>query len=402
MSNSSNRLAVSSAYSAVNYLPATLKTNKSGWLIEYYVENPQTQELARKRIKLQRLLNRYSTKGEAKKHINNIIVALNMKLSTGWNPYFQGEESRYYTPLLEVLEEYKEEVVKEHRKSTANSYVSFAKIFGEWIVKVSPNIYCSMVSHSMIVQFMDYIQRERDGRSGDISARTYNNYIKNGSAFFTWMIDKCYCKENHFQKIKSKKVTEKKRVLIPNEKRVEIQQYLMENNVGYLAFLEMIFGALLRPKEILMLKVGDISLADKTITVRAEVSKNGKRRVVPMTKEIEQLLLRMNVHKSPLEHYVFSNNQRPGKKQVSARYYRKYWDKLRKRFDLPMEMQQYSLRDTGITEMLKHGVDPLSVKQLADHYSLSMTTIYSNHADPHLKELIREKAPGFAYDEEMN
>ena len=366
------------------------------------MENPQTQELARKRIKLQRLLNRYSTKGEAKRHINNIIVALNMKLSTGWNPYFQGEESRYYTPLLDVLEEYKEEVTKEHRKSTANSYVSFAKIFGEWIAKVSPNIYCSMVSHSMIVQFMDYIQRERDGRSGDISARTYNNYIKNGSAFFTWMIDKCYCKENHFQKIKSKKVTEKKRVLIPNEKRVEIQQYLMENNVGYLAFLEMIFGALLRPKEILMLKVGDISLADKTITVRAEVSKNGKRRVVPMTKEIEQLLLRMNVHKSPLEHYVFSNNQRPGKKQVSARYYRKYWDKLRKRFDLPMEMQQYSLRDTGITEMLKHGVDPLSVKQLADHYSLSMTTIYSNHADPHLKELIREKAPGFAYDEEMN
>ncbi|MBR4647412.1 MAG: tyrosine-type recombinase/integrase [Bacteroidales bacterium] len=398
MSNSSNRLAVSSAYSAVNYLPATLKTNKSGWLIEYYVENPQTQELARKRIKLQRLLNRYSTKGEAKKHINNIIVALNMKLSTGWNPYFQGEESRYYTPLLEVLEEYKEEVVKEHRKSTANSYVSFAKIFGEWIAKVSPNIYCSLVSHSMIVQFMDYIQREREGRDGDISARTYNNYIKNGSAFFTWMMDKCYCKENHFQKIKSKKVTEKKRVLIPNDKRVAIQKYLMENNVAYLAFLEMIYGALLRPHELLMLKVGYISLSDKTITIPPEVSKNGKRRIIPMTKEIEQLLIRMNVHNAPPEYYLFSNNQKPGKKQVSARYFRKFWDKIRKKFDLPMEMQQYSLRDTGITEMLKNGLDPLSVKQLADHYSLSMTTIYSNHADPHLKELIREKAPGFTSD----
>ena len=61
-----------------------------------------------------------------------------------------------------------------------------------------------MVSHSMVVQFMDYVQNHRDGRGGDISPRTYNNYIKNGSAFFTWMIDKCYCKENHFQKIKSK------------------------------------------------------------------------------------------------------------------------------------------------------------------------------------------------------
>ena len=395
MPNSSNRLAVSSAYSAANYLPAILKTNKSGWLIEYYVENPQTQQLARKKIRLARLISRYPSKTEAKKHINNIIVALNMKLSTGWNPYFQGEDARYYTPLLEVLEEYKEYATKELRESTARSYISFAKIFGEWIEKVSPNIYCSMVSHSMIVRFMDYIQRERDGRDGDISARTYNNYIKNGSAFFTWMIDKCYCKENHFQKIKSKKVTEKKRVLIPNEKREAIQKHLMENNIGYLAFLEMIYGALLRPKEILMLKAENISLAEKTITIPPEVSKNGKRRVVPMTKEIEQLLLRMNVHKAPPEYYVFSNNQKPGKKQVSARYYRKYWDKLRKKFDLPMEMQQYSLRDTGITEMLKHGLDPLSVKQLADHYSLSMTTIYSNHADPHLKDLIREKAPNF-------
>jgi hypothetical protein len=53
----SPRLAVSTAYSAANYLPSTLKTNKSGWIIEYYVENPQTQLLACKKVKLQRLLN---------------------------------------------------------------------------------------------------------------------------------------------------------------------------------------------------------------------------------------------------------------------------------------------------------------------------------------------------------
>jgi hypothetical protein len=93
MSVQSPRLAVSTAYSAANYLPATLKTNKSGWIIEYYVENPQTQILARKKIKLQRLLMRYPSKMEARRQINNIIVALNMKLSAGWNPYFVGEDA---------------------------------------------------------------------------------------------------------------------------------------------------------------------------------------------------------------------------------------------------------------------------------------------------------------------
>lgn len=63
------------------------------------MENPQTQELARKKNRLARLMSRYSSKTEAKKHINNIIVALNMKLPTGWNPYFQGEDSRMYAPV---------------------------------------------------------------------------------------------------------------------------------------------------------------------------------------------------------------------------------------------------------------------------------------------------------------
>jgi site-specific recombinase XerD len=45
--------------------------------------------------------------------------------------------------------------------------------------------------------------------------------------------------------------------------------------------------------------------------------------------------------------------------------------------------------------MLKTGIDPLSVKQHADHHSLEMTTIYSNHVDPNLAKIIREKAPAF-------
>jgi hypothetical protein len=108
-------------------LPATLKTNKSGWIIEYYVENPQTQILARKKIKLQRLLMRYPSKMEAKRHINNIIVALNMKLSTGWNPYFVGEDARLYTPLKEVIEKYKDEVKRNTRPGTCRSYTSMSQ-----------------------------------------------------------------------------------------------------------------------------------------------------------------------------------------------------------------------------------------------------------------------------------
>jgi len=73
----------------------------------------------------------------------------------------------------------------------------------------------------------------------------------------------------------------------------------------------------------------------------------------------------------------------------------KYWVKLREKLSLPKEMQLYSLRDSGISEMLKSGVDPLSVKQHADHSNLAMTTLYSNHVDPNLAKIINEKAPTF-------
>jgi site-specific recombinase XerD len=69
--------------------------------------------------------------------------------------------------------------------------------------------------------------------------------------------------------------------------------------------------------------------------------------------------------------------------------------KLRKALNLPEEMQLYSFRDTGMTDMIKNGMDPLSVKQLADHHSLEMTTIYTKHADPNLRNVLVAKTPKF-------
>ena len=397
MSVHHNRLAVSSEYMAVNYLPAMLKTFKSGWVIEYYVENPQTQELARKRIKLQRLMTRYATVSDAKKHINNIVVALNMKLSTGWNPYFEGEDSRMYTPILDVCRKYLEECEKTQREETVRSYKSFIKIFSEWIEKQKPGIYSSMISHTMIVKFMDYVYYERKTSSGeDISEYTYNNYIRFGSAFFTWMIDKCYCKENHFMKIKRKKTQEKRRTLIPDDYRNKIEEYLRVKRPGFLIMLKLIYAGLIRPKELRMLKISDLSFAEKQIRIRKEVAKNGRERLVPVSDEMLISLLDLGVNKVPNHFYIFGRGYKPNDIEISESRMTKTWTDLRKKLDLPKGMQMYSFRDTGITDMIKNGIDPLSVKQLANHHSLEITSIYTNHVDPNLRDIIISKAPKFS------
>ncbi|GHT39862.1 hypothetical protein FACS189437_04480 [Bacteroidia bacterium] len=157
---------------AVNYLPAKFKKNKSGWLIEYYAENPETKKLCRKQIKLNRLAERYRTQKEAIVHINKIIININLKLSSGWNPYFEGEDVRLYLSINTVLEKFLKEKEKEQRPDSIRSYKSFLSIIQTWINKNYPDICSSLFSELHAAKFMDYAYNDRG-----VGTTTYNNYL---------------------------------------------------------------------------------------------------------------------------------------------------------------------------------------------------------------------------------
>ena len=68
---------------------------------------------------------------------------------------------------------------------------------------------------------------------------------------------------------------------------------------------------------------------------------------------------------------------------------------MRQATGLPKEMQLYSLRDTGLTDLIHAGLDPLTVRQHADHSSLAMTDIYTSHFDPTVNNAVYTAAPAF-------
>jgi Phage integrase family. len=57
------------------------------------------------------------------------------------------------------------------------------------------------------------------------------------------------------------------------------------------------------------------------------------------------------------------------------------WKEMRDSLKMPAAYQFYSLKDTGITEMLEAGVPAKFVKELADHHSLEMTEKYTHRSD---------------------
>lgn len=61
---------------------------------------------------------------------------------------------------------------------------------------------------------------------------------------------------------------------------------------------------------------------------------------------------------------------------LNARDVGRTWAVMRSSLSLPASCQFYSLKDTGITEMLESGVPAKYVKELADHHSLEMTERY--------------------------
>lgn len=80
-------------------------------------------------------------------------------------------------------------------------------------------------------------------------------------------------------------------------------------------------------------------------------------------------MLEMKIFDNPPHFFLFSNNIMPGVKQVSRRMLSKHWDKMRKELRIPDEYQFYSLKDTGITDMLNKKVSNLAVRDQARHSS---------------------------------
>ena len=377
----------------VRYIPAVLHEHKTGvWKIEYYALHPQTHELTRVRIRVNKIKDSYSRKSDARRHIAEMIQIINAKLAGGWSPFFEGEDSRLYMSLSDVCNLFIAERERELRSNTLRSYVSFCKMLTEWANKNAPKVYFSLFNHNYAIRYMDYLYNERKN-----SGTTYNNQRKMGVALFNWGKEKCYTKQNAFERIKAKRKEQKQRIIIPKEIRKKVNDYLHEtNNLGMEIVINVVYSSLLRPNELMQIKIGDLNLDGKYITVRSEVAKNHKARCAAMTDNTIALIRELlDGKKYAKDFFLLGGNLVPSPIMSGLRRYGKEWDKIVRQLDIDKKMQLYSFRDTGIWEMLKSGIDDLTVMQHADHSSLDITTRYANHADPQLIEKINAKMPDF-------
>ena len=126
------------------------------------------------------------------------------------------------------------------------------------------------------------------------------------------------------------------------------------------------------------MRVGDINIGNNTITLHEDQTKNRDSVTITMPQKVARLMIDLDLFSAHGGCYLFSDGFKPGEKKRSEKMFRDYWfHHVRKPLGFSSKYVYYSLKDTGITNMLRNGIDPISVRDQARHSSLAVTNTYT-------------------------
>lgn len=174
-----------------NYYSAKLTKGKI-WYVSYYVRNPYTQELERFRIKVNRIKNLKDCNIYCKK----LIININNKLHSGWNPYVEENAVKMFTYLTYAIETFKKTRYKEIGKNSIRSYDNFINRFLNWLDKNHPALYTGSFDKRKAYAYMQYVLN-----LPDVGIASYNNALVFFRLLFNWLKNMDLVKENYFNDI---------------------------------------------------------------------------------------------------------------------------------------------------------------------------------------------------------
>lgn len=365
-----------SSHNITGYLPARLAEGDR-WYVVLYALDPETNTLKRKRYSVPAV----GRKADRRAYAQEMIETLNERLKKGWNPFFRLADPKEYTALDDVMVTYFKYLHKMtqddiRRVNTYNDYTSRLGIFMKWNKQQPKPVYfVYQLKAAVIDSFLDWLWVEQG-----LKPRTRDNYLGAITTFCEWMKSKGYISDlptSGIQKLQGKRKVEKNRTVIPREVMVRIRDWFAEHDRHFLLACYLEYYCFIRPRELSYVRIDDVNVKKGTIAVPAAEAKNRKDAVVTLPDEVLKLMIELKVLERPGDWYLFSWNFMPGKEHRLSKYFADGWNRMRKALKLPDKYKFYSLKDTGITDLIKEGTDLIAVRDQARHQSLQMTDLYT-------------------------
>ena len=357
----------------IDFRPAQVMRNKEVYVC-YYVLDPTNDRLKRVRIRCNRIKNRR----EQLKYAVLLCSEINRKLYNGWNP-LTGEDTaaKRRVSIVEAATIYVRQKEKELCRDSVRSYRSKLSFFTKWCDKAGISDWlCGRFTASHAAKILE----EYSG--GGRSTYAFNSMLQFLKSLFRSFVSDGLASHNPFAAFKGKRRETKRRVTIPKRDRKRILNYFHKRGMTeYVAMIRLCFKYLVRPKEILMLRICDINFDTGLLRIPPEVSKNHTERTIALGYDVMRYLKDLQKLDCTSDAYIFSTDFKPGVRLYTTKNLFAVWQRMREELSMPDSYHFYSLKDTGITEMLESGMPSKFVKDLAGHHSLTMTERYLHISD---------------------
>ncbi len=367
-----------------------LKKGRTNTYVYFYVLDPDS--ILRGEPKLVRIRHRFNHIRQSKERnaaARRFCEDVSKKLLAGWNPLIDQTGSVSFKGFDAVLEEYQTYIEKAHadnaiRKDSLIDYISRINILKAYNSQLPQSIlYVYQLDRAFIERFLDYVYITRNAKP-----ITRNNYL-------SWLRNLCgylkgrgYLKTDPTEGIKRLREGQKERKPLAANAMKKLKDYLKEKDPHYLLACMIHYYTLLRPKEMSYVRLRDISVKEQTIFISGEVSKNHIDAKVTLPAVVIRQMLDLGTFNHPGDFYLFGSGFLPSSERASEKIYRDRWAKVRKACGFPSSYKFYSLKDTGVTDVIEK-VGLVVAKDQARHSDISITSVYARkeqlRAQPELK-----------------
>ncbi len=366
------------AAAVLGYVPAEPHFTPSGTYVDLYAIHPITGVLKRKRYRCDRIRGATARRAYAR----DLAARLNVRLRGGWNPWAKQEGARSMVSIREACHDYL--AARLPQVSHGVSYESGVRIFLAWAGKEGlADAPVADFSRRHAHLFLD--QRK-------VSARTWNNNLRHAMMLWGWLLERDYVGRNPFAGISRRRTAQKLRTIITPAERAACIEWFRRQDPPMVLVCMWLFHTLLRPADLARLRVGDVDLGRQLLTLQGPQTKGRRIRHATIPDVMLQDLLAARLELAPPGYLVLGKGLVPGMVPPGSNALRQRWTKMRKALGWGVDKQLYSLRDSGIVQLVADGVDLHHIMQQADHASIETTQYYLRHYYPEGVPAIRKRA----------
>jgi integrase len=347
---------------------------QKNWYVYYRYRNPKTGKLV-KQTNLKAGANRYKDKASRYHILKQIKLALDIVLQEGFNPYGdngglkeylnnRGKEStptnnnpviQNIAPIQEpssisIKEAFdtglkvKEKVLGD---DSFKKYKSKVLRFLKWLNNkgIASTQDIKTITKKTVIQYLNEVLQ-------NTSPRTRNNTRTDIASLFQTLENNEIIKSNFIKSIDKLRAIPTRHKTYSPELLENIDSYLRKNEKVLRLFIQFISYNFLRPIEVCRLKIEDIDVVDKKLTVKA---KNQALK----TKRIPQIMLdeMPDISNYNKKDYLFNMNSLGGtwdtKESNRRDYFTKRFKNVKEHFGLGADYTMYSFRHTYISRLYR-------------------------------------------------